>query len=87
MANMPATNHPPEAPVLHTRRLLGVKQVAERLGISRSTIYELYRAGDLSYLKIGERRLTEESEVDAFIEKVKANTKNPHKDNSNGGSK
>jgi len=51
--------------------LYSIREAAELLSISRSTIYNFFRSGDLSFLKIGERRLVEASAIDDFINRMK----------------
>jgi len=82
MAKSSKITQPSEAPWLPTRRLIGVKEVAKKLGVSRSTVYALFKNGELPFVKIGGRRLTEEADVDAYIEKLKKIAQNPHKDMS-----
>lgn len=60
--------------------LYGIRELAEMLGISRSSIYAYCRSNELRYIKIGERRLVERSEVDAFIERMRENTPKPPAD-------
>jgi excisionase family DNA binding protein len=44
-----------------------VNDTARQTGLSRSTIYELFEAGKLAYLKIGKRRLVERDEIKRFL--------------------
>jgi excisionase family DNA binding protein len=44
-----------------------VNDTARQIGLSRSTLYELFEAGDLAYLKIGKRRLIERDEIKRFL--------------------
>lgn len=60
-----------------TKLLYGVRDVAEMLSISRSSVYGYCATGDLPYLNVGARRLIEKSAVDNFIERAKAATKKP----------
>jgi len=53
--------------------LYHISDVVEMLSLSRSTIYNFFRSGDLAFIKIGERRLVEASAIDAFIERMKLN--------------
>ena len=48
-------------------RALSVVEAAERLGISRSKLYELIRHGDLQTVQVGGRRLVMSSVVDEFL--------------------
>jgi len=49
-------------------RLLKPTEVAERLGVSRSTAYELIQTGDLPSLKIGRCRRVLLGDLARFIE-------------------
>ena len=44
-----------------------INDAARQIGLSRSTLYELFEAGDLAYLKIGKRRLVEHEEIKRFL--------------------
>ena len=44
-----------------------VNDTARQIGLSRSTIYELFEAGKLAYVKIGKRRLVESEEIRRFL--------------------
>ena len=48
-------------------KLLGVNQVCEQLGLSRSLVYGLLSEGRLRSLRVGRRRLVPASAVDEFI--------------------
>jgi excisionase family DNA binding protein len=47
--------------------LLTPEQVAQRLGVGRTTVYELLNRGELPSLWIGRARRIPSSAVDAFI--------------------
>mgnify|MGYP001807801167 CR=1 FL=1 len=47
--------------------LVSVSDTCTRLGISRSTLYELIAKGDIAVLKIGSRTLIGEDELARFI--------------------
>ena len=49
--------------------LLTTTEAAERLGIGRSTLYDLIRSNRLRTVKIGKRRLVP---VDALVETIRA---------------
>ena len=49
------------------RRLVSIAEAAERLGISRSRLYELMQEGSLPTVRIGKRRLLASDALDAFI--------------------
>ena len=48
-------------------RLLRVTQVAERLALSRSTVYNLMERGELAYVKIGRARRIPPDEINRLI--------------------
>jgi len=52
----------PIEPLVHN-----VVDTAARLDLSRSSIYELLKSGDLKSLKIGRRRLIERTEIERFL--------------------
>jgi excisionase family DNA binding protein len=63
---MSADNTGPAA----ARRLLNEAQTREQLGgISRSKLYDLIGKGEMMSVRIGTRRLFEQSAIDAFIER------------------
>lgn len=50
-----------------SNELLTPDQVAQRLGVGRTTVYELMGRGELPSLRIGRARRIPSSAVDAFI--------------------
>lgn len=50
--------------------LLDVRTVARRLGIGRSTVYELLRQGRLPSVRIGNRRLVSERQLAEFVREL-----------------
>jgi excisionase family DNA binding protein len=48
--------------------LYSVKGAAERLGLSRSVVYELIRSGELAHVSVGRRKLISRAAMTAFIE-------------------
>ena len=50
-------------------RLLGVGEVCEILGLSRSKIYELFGTGELKSLRIGRSVRVRQSTLTAFVAK------------------
>jgi excisionase family DNA binding protein len=50
------------------RRLLGVADLAEHLGLGQTKVRELIRAGDIHAVKVGRRLLVSSDEVDRFID-------------------
>ena len=53
--------------------MYNISDVVEMLSLSRSSIYNFFRSGELAFIKIGERRLVEASAIDNFIERMKIN--------------
>jgi len=51
--------------------LLTVPQVAERMGLGRSTIYSFLQTGALPSLKVGRLRRIMAADLDAFVKKLK----------------
>lgn len=49
-------------------RLLTIREVVERTSLSRSTIHELLKSGQLPSAKIGHARRIREVDLDQFIE-------------------
>jgi excisionase family DNA binding protein len=49
-------------------RLLKVPEVAERMAVSRTTVYELMMSGSLRSVKIGKSRRVPETALDAWIQ-------------------
>jgi len=54
--------------------LYGIRELTEKLSISRSKLYNLFRSGELAFIKIGERRLVEASAITDFIQRMKQST-------------
>jgi len=50
-------------------RLLSIPAAAERLGVSRTTLYQMIGSGSLRTLKVGRRRLVPEDEIDDVVAK------------------
>jgi len=48
--------------------LLSVQAASERLGISRATLYDLVRSGEIEHLRIGRRVLISRPALATFIE-------------------
>ena len=44
-----------------------IKQVADQLGVHRTTIYDWMNSGRLAYVEVGERRRITQSALNAFI--------------------
>jgi excisionase family DNA binding protein len=51
-----------------TERLLSVAEVAEELGLSRTTGYDLLWSGEIPSLKIGRRRLVRRRDLLDYIQ-------------------
>lgn len=53
-----------------TQRLNSIPQTAERLGICRSSVFELISSGDLRSVKIGARRLVSDDAIADLIARL-----------------
>jgi excisionase family DNA binding protein len=53
------------------RLLLRAEEVAEELGIGRSTVYRLLQTGQLRGVLIGKARRFSRAEVEAFVERLR----------------
>lgn len=51
-----------------TRRLRSIAQSAEKLNLSRASIYRLHQAGLLPFVKLAGRTLIDDLDIDALIE-------------------
>jgi excisionase family DNA binding protein len=59
----------PWPPATKAMKLLTIKEVCSRLAISRSKLYELFRSGQLSAVRIGKRGVrVSDVEITRFIE-------------------
>ncbi len=54
--------------------MLTVKEVAERLSISRSLAYRMIRSGEIPSYRIANCRRVSESDLEAYIERSKCET-------------
>lgn len=54
--------------VAAARRLRTINQSAEKLSISRASIYRLHQAGLLPFVKLAGRTLVDDVDIDALIE-------------------
>ncbi len=61
-------------------RLFSIKKTMEVLSISRTSLYRLIDSGSLKPLKIGGKVLFAESELDAFIKRLKKERDNKDKE-------
>ena len=50
------------------KKALTIPQACERLGVKTTTIYKLFKSGDLAQRKIGGRTVILESDVDAYLD-------------------
>jgi excisionase family DNA binding protein len=50
-----------------TPALLTVSEATQRLGVSRTTLYNMMRRGDLAWVQVGAHRRVEETAVQAYI--------------------
>jgi excisionase family DNA binding protein len=64
-----STKLPQENAERKNSMLLRVREAAQKLAMSRSTLYALMDGGQLPYVKIGKARRLEESAVQALIER------------------
>lgn len=55
-----------------TRLLLTVEESAERLGISRTYVYELLARGDVESVKIGRARRVPAEALDDYVDRLRA---------------
>jgi excisionase family DNA binding protein len=60
-----------------TRRLLTPEQAAEALGIGRSLLYELLRAGELQSVRIGACRRIPVAALDEYVEELRSREQEP----------
>ena len=51
--------------------LLTIPQAAQRLGVGRTTVYELTNAGELEVVHIGRCARIPTASVDAFVERLR----------------
>jgi excisionase family DNA binding protein len=61
--------------VEHPVQLLDVRTVARRLGVGRSTVYELISRGELPSVRIGQRRLVSEQQLADFVRSLEEGAK------------
>jgi excisionase family DNA binding protein len=54
------------------RVLLTVEQVAEQLGIGRTTVYRLLKDGQIESVTVGRLRRIPQTEVDAYVGRLTA---------------
>ncbi len=59
----------------HPVQLLDVRTVARRLGVGRSTVYELISRGELPSVRIGQRRLVSEQQLADFVRSLEEGAK------------
>jgi excisionase family DNA binding protein len=51
----------------NSRRLISIKEAAQRLGLSAITIYRWAESGKLPSVKLGGRRLIAEATIEALV--------------------
>jgi excisionase family DNA binding protein len=49
------------------RPLLSVREAADNIGLSRSTLYQLIKSGDVNSVTVGSRRLVPAAELERFV--------------------
>lgn len=54
-----------------TRRLRSINQSAEKLSVSRASIYRLHNAGLLPFVKLAGRTLVDDADIEALIQSGK----------------
>ncbi|MGE8102534.1 helix-turn-helix transcriptional regulator [Allorhizobium sp. NPDC080224] len=64
----------PSDPVAHwsERPFLRTREVAELLAVSRSTVYNLEKAGKLRFISIGQRTLVDTVSLVRYVDGLKA---------------
>lgn len=60
----------PELAEKITAQLHPLEAVMARLGVGRSTVFELIASGELRSVKVGRRRLVSEAALTEFIQKL-----------------
>jgi excisionase family DNA binding protein len=60
---------PPADEVVGLETLLTINDVARVLGVSRATVYELTRVGELVPIRVGQRARFEPADVRAYLER------------------
>ena len=56
---------------LRPERLLRINDVADRLAVSRDTVYRLVRSGELVALRVGERLRFRVSDLEDYLQRGK----------------
>lgn len=59
-----------EVPERVEREILSPEELADYLGIARSTAYELLRTGEIRSFKLGRLRRIRRRDVEQFVEKL-----------------
>ncbi len=61
---------------MEEEKLLTVAQAAERLGVCRATIYNMFTSGDLPYVQVRPRiRRVDPLDLQAYIERMKVHAR------------
>jgi excisionase family DNA binding protein len=55
-----------------TRLLHPVSEAAQILGVGRTTLYGLFKAGEIKSVRIGTRTVVPHSELEAYVERLTA---------------
>lgn len=61
-----------ETNIVMTTQLLTINRAAEKLSVSRSSLYKLVARGDLRIIKIGKAARIADADIDAFIARMRA---------------
>jgi len=69
----PLAQHPPAPQAQTMTRLLNVKEVADRLGVSRNKVYELLYKGEIHSLAVGRTRRISPAALAEFISRPREN--------------
>lgn len=69
MPAMPTQEHKPPYAGDRLEQLLTIAEVGRLLGVSRWSVYELMRGGELVAIRVGERARFEPADVRAYLER------------------
>lgn len=63
------TENTPTTPAPAVRPLLSTRQISERLGMSRTAVYDLLASGQMETVRINNRLRVEPAVLEAFIDR------------------